>query len=201
MILVLVPWLLLVALFVRSFKATSSIKTIRGMYWVGLGVFLGGDARPGGAVRFSAFSMSWRPESFSTSSSARSVPVRSAWLATWVVSLLVIFGQLSVRVDAIRAGRDPRRADQLLDGGLGDGRLSQNRGTRDLTAPKAAIVIDSGTRDLSPPSDLPKNRVAPLRRRLHPRFPPRHPTQTAVVTPPFLRQAESWSSGVVRAAR
>jgi hypothetical protein len=41
MVLVLVPWLLLVALFVRSFRATHSNKYVRGIYWVGLGVLMG----------------------------------------------------------------------------------------------------------------------------------------------------------------
>lgn len=41
MLLVLTPWLLLVALFLRSFRATSSIRFIRGVYWLGLGVLLG----------------------------------------------------------------------------------------------------------------------------------------------------------------
>ncbi len=91
MILVLVPWLLLVALFVRSFKASSSIKTIRGMYWVGLGVFLGGML---GQVALSLFGLF-------DELAARTfldVFIRSlgtspiSWLMTWIVSLLVIFG-------------------------------------------------------------------------------------------------------------
>ena len=90
MILVLVPWLLLVALFVRSFKATSTIKTIRGMYWVGLGVLIGAML---GQVTLSLFGLF-------DELAARTfldVFIRSlgtspiSWLATWVVSLLVIF--------------------------------------------------------------------------------------------------------------
>ncbi len=33
---VLVPWLLLLALFARSFRATSSTRFVRGVYWAGL---------------------------------------------------------------------------------------------------------------------------------------------------------------------
>ena len=38
MLFVLVPWLLLTALFLRSFRATHSIRYIRGIYWAGLAI-------------------------------------------------------------------------------------------------------------------------------------------------------------------
>lgn len=38
MVLVLVPWLLLTAFFLRSFKATHSNRYIRGIYWAGLAI-------------------------------------------------------------------------------------------------------------------------------------------------------------------
>jgi hypothetical protein len=38
--LVLAPWLLMTALFVRSFRATSSARRIRAVYWIALGVLL-----------------------------------------------------------------------------------------------------------------------------------------------------------------
>jgi hypothetical protein len=89
MLLVLVPWLLFVALFVWSFKATSSIKTIRGMYWVGLGVLIGAMLSQ---VLLSVFGLF-------DELAARTIlevfirrlgtgPV--AWLMTWTISLLII---------------------------------------------------------------------------------------------------------------
>jgi hypothetical protein len=40
MVLTLVPWLLLLAAFVRSFRAAASVRIIRGIYWGGPGLLL-----------------------------------------------------------------------------------------------------------------------------------------------------------------
>ena len=89
MVLVLVPWFLLVALFVRSFRATSSIRFIRGVYWAGLGVLLGALLLQVVLSLFGLFSpdagRGFLDVSIRTLGASSFIE-----LTTWVVSLVVI---------------------------------------------------------------------------------------------------------------
>ena len=89
MVLVLVPWFLLVTLFVRSFRATSSIRFIRGVYWAGLGVLLGALLLQVVLSLFGLFSpdagRGFLDVSIRTLGASSFIE-----LTTWVVSLVVI---------------------------------------------------------------------------------------------------------------
>jgi hypothetical protein len=90
LVLIIVPWLLLLALFTRSFRATSSVKLIRWVYWAGLLALLvlliaqfvlaiAGVYSPAAAHGFLEIFVRW----------LGSRPLLS--LATWVAGLGTIF--------------------------------------------------------------------------------------------------------------
>ena len=91
LVLVLVPALLLIAVFVRSFRASHSNRYIRGIYWVTLGVLLGALI---GQVVLSLFGI-FNPEAgrgFLAVFVHRlgSTPLTS--MTTWLISLGAILG-------------------------------------------------------------------------------------------------------------
>jgi len=88
MLLVLVPWLLLTALFLRSFRADHSNRFIRGTYWAGLAIPMLGLLSQ---VFLSVFGL------FSPAAGRGflAIPIRSlgsnpaSWLLTWIVAIAV----------------------------------------------------------------------------------------------------------------
>lgn len=87
MAIVLIPWLLLSALFLRSFKATHSARFIRGVYWAGLAILILGLLSQ---VFLSVFGL-FSPEA---ARGILNVFIRSlgtgpvAWPLTWVVAIV-----------------------------------------------------------------------------------------------------------------
>jgi hypothetical protein len=89
MLLVLVPWLLLTALFLSSFRATHSNRYIRGIYWVGLAIPMLGSMSQVVLAVFGLFS----PDA---GRAFLEILVRmlgsnpATWLLTWVIAIAIV---------------------------------------------------------------------------------------------------------------
>jgi len=89
LLLVLVPWLLLTAIFLRAFRAAHSSKYIRGVYWAGLAIPMLGMLSQ---VFLSVFGL-FSPEA---GHSFLAITIRSlgssptSWLLTWVVAIAIV---------------------------------------------------------------------------------------------------------------
>ncbi len=89
MLLVLVPWLLLTALFLSSFRATHSNRYIRGIYWVGLAIPMLGLLSQVVLAVFGLFS----PDA---GRAFLEILVRmlgsnpASWLLTWVIAIAIV---------------------------------------------------------------------------------------------------------------
>jgi hypothetical protein len=89
MVLVLVPWLVLTALFFRSLKATHSLKYVRRVYWIGLAIPMVAMLT---LVLLSVFGI-LSPDAARAylAAAIRSLGATPwLWLATWTSSLLII---------------------------------------------------------------------------------------------------------------